>query len=338
MKNKFIKLTGLTMLAVFSLFSLTGCTTKNTAPTNSGPDAAVQENQVKLDTQVEQGTQATQDSEDVQTKSGETRIIDTEDGQVEIPVNPARVVIQSYVGDLLAMGVTPVAGDMDPVLFDGLPEGAAYTFLDNYEPETIMDLEPDLIIILKRSTNTDYDKLSLIAPTIKMADLEMSTEERVNYLGELLGKEEAAKKAIEDYLQLADENKQKLINAGITDKEITVIEGPYIFGEKYGRGSDVVYNFLGFRAPEKLQKEFDAGNYYLEASMEVLHEYCGDYILRSVYDGSEDLTADVVWNNIDAVKNGHVIEIDFNQFFARDIYVMSKQITYITEAILETAK
>ncbi len=328
MKNKDIKLTGLTMIAMLSLFLLAGCGRNDTAATNSDTGKTLKENSTEIDTG---NTQS-------QTETEKTRIIKTEQGDVEIPANPVRIVIQSYVGDLLSMGVKPIGGDMDPALFDGLLDGTDYKRLENFEPETIMGLEPDLIIVLQSYKEVDYDKLSLIAPTVKVDDLVMTTEERVNYLGELVGKEKEAKEATLAYFQLADENKQKLMDAGITDKEITVIEGPYIFGEKYGRGSDVVYNFLGFKAPEKLQKEFDAGNYYIETSMEVLHEYCGDYILRSVYDGAEDLSANVVWNNIDAVKNGNVIEIDFNQFFARDIYVMSKQITYITEALLETAK
>jgi iron complex transport system substrate-binding protein len=281
-------------------------------------------------------------SEEVNTQSVEetdenkTKVVHTDKGDVEIPVNATRIVIQSYVGDLLAFRVLPIGGDMDPKLFDDLLDNSEYKQIENFDPETVMALEPDLIIIQGKSESADYDKLSLIAPTIALNDLDMTTEERVLYLGELLGKEKEAQETIDSYINLAKENKQKLIAAGIENKTITVIEEPYIFGEKYGRGADVVYNFLGFTAPDKLQKEFDTGNFYAEVSMEVLHEYCGDYILRSIYEGAEDLSDNQVWNNIDAVKNGNVIEIDFNQFYARDIYVMSKQMNFITEALLAT--
>jgi iron complex transport system substrate-binding protein len=280
-------------------------------------------------------TETTQ-SFNAESKLQETRTVTTLKGDIEIPVNPKRIVIQAYAGDLLAMGVKPIAGDISQELFDELLKDEVYTQLADFEAETVMALDPDLIIIMEGYKSGDYDKLSKIAPTVLVDDMTMSTEERVAYMGQIVGKEEAAQQAVGRYQQLAEDSKKRLVEAGITGKTMTVMEGTYLFGEKYGRGADVVYNYLGFTAPEKLQKVFDTGERYTEVSMEVMPEYCGDYILRSVYEGAEDLSDDSIWQSMEAVKNGHVIEIDFEQFFARDIYVMSKQISYITEALLET--
>jgi iron complex transport system substrate-binding protein len=322
------KLFSTTAMFIVSLALIAGCGQSNNDLVN------IEENKTLTQETTTQNSENTKPSEE--TKAKETKVVKTEKGDVEIPVNPTRVVIQSYVGDVLSLGVKPVGGDMEPTLFDSLLENFDYQKLDNFDPENVMALEPDLIILQEGSKNADYDALSQIAPTIILKDIEMTTEERVLYLGEILGKQEEAKKAIDTYTNLANENKQKLIAAGIENKTITIMEGSYLFGSKYGRGADVAYNYLGFTAPDKLQKEFDAGNLYMEVSMEVLNEYCGDYILVSVYEGAEDWSDNEVWNNIEAVKNKNVIEIDFNQFYARDIYVMSKQMNYITEALLST--
>ena len=42
------------------------------------------------------------------TTKKETKMVKTEMGEIEIPVNPQRVLVNWYVGDLLALDITPV--------------------------------------------------------------------------------------------------------------------------------------------------------------------------------------------------------------------------------------
>jgi iron complex transport system substrate-binding protein len=106
----------------------------------------------------------------------------------------------------------------------------------------------------------------------------------------------------------------------------------------YGRGSQIIYEYLGMKGPEKLQHNIET----LEAanaqsiSFEVLHDYAGDYIFRSSYDGMVDLSDHTIWNNIPAVKEGRLIEISFGLSYYNDIYSLDKQLDFIVESLLAT--
>lgn len=267
-----------------------------------------------------------------------TRVINTIMGEVEVPVAPKRIASFGYPGDLIAMGITPVCGDTQSRLFDGIVDDENYTYLQADEYEEIMKLEPDLILISNVANEEMYHKLSAIAPTILTDAINLSLPERIALTGDVVGIGEAAQKAMEEFEIEAQKYKQELMEAGIEKKTITVMEGNYLFSSQYGRGADIVYNYLGFQAPEKLQESFDKGEMYLEVSMETLSQYCGDYILNSVWEGSEDLSQNEVWNSIPAVQNNQVIEIDFSDYFSRDLYTSKKQMKLLTESFLSIAE
>lgn len=71
--------------------------------------------------------------------------------------------------------------------------------------------------------------------------------------------------------------------------------------------------------------------------MEVLPEYIGDYVVRSSYEGMDDLTVNPIWNSIPAVKEGRMIELSFNLSYYSDIYSLDEQLDFIVEQLLATA-
>ncbi|OKP99106.1 ABC transporter substrate-binding protein [Paenibacillus sp. P46E] len=116
-----------------------------------------------------------------------------------------------------------------------------------------------------------------------------------------------------------EESKQKLKEAGILEHTISIMEGgnnrsmAVVTRKQFGRGSQVIYEYLGMKAPEMVQQKIDsaAGGDGEPVSFEVLARYSGDYIFRSSYEGMADLTQDPIWNSIPAVKEGRLMEIDF---------------------------
>ncbi|YCI23092.1 hypothetical protein M1D71_18405 [Paenibacillus sp. Z3-2] len=138
-----------------------------------------------------------------------------------------------------------------------------------------------------------------------------------------------------------EESKKTLADAGILDKTVSIVEGGLkgmvvVESKQYGRGSQALYEYLDMKAPEIVQKKIDvvseAGGSNL--SMEVLPEYIGDYVLRSVYEGADNLTNDPIWSSILAVKEGRLIEIDFEFFYYSDIYSVNKQLDFVVEKML----
>ncbi|MDC6270162.1 hypothetical protein [Lysinibacillus fusiformis] len=92
-----------------------------------------------------------------------TKIVSTVKGDVEIPVDPKRVVTDTYPGFLLTLGIKPVGTQelymKSPYLKD-YNEGITY-FEDSLE--AVVDLKPDLIIT---GDEKKYEAFSKIAPTV----------------------------------------------------------------------------------------------------------------------------------------------------------------------------
>lgn len=316
MKNKLIKPIYLLCVGIILAFGLIGCT--NTGTAKSDEDVSVENS-----------------SKDV----SENRTISTILGDVEVTANPQRVVVQYLMGDVISLGVEPVG--MSEVY-----DGAAYHEITkdikdlghfaSWDLEAVMLLNPDLIITIDKE---QVEKLSKIAPTVYVPYGDISTEERVKLIGQVLNKEKEAKEVIENYYSNIESSKKKLQEDGFKDLTISVLEGDEksmgVKGKKFGAGM-VAYDALSLNAPEKVQKNIiDKDSFAEEISFEVLPEYCGDFIIRNVYEGVADLTKNEIWNSLPAIKNNRLIEMEFGLSYYTDIYSSNAQVDYITNALIE---
>lgn len=276
----------------------------------------------------------------------QTRVVSTVKGDVEVPVNPERVVVLFYIGDVLSFGMTPVG-------YSSIYDGAAFEeeLTDNtglgswFEPnlEAVLDLNPDLIIM--PDNEKLYLQLEKIAPTIVLT-LAMPLDQRLMKIGEVLGKEKEAKELLNSFHTKVEDSKKKLQDAGIFDKTVSIMEGgkgmmSVVTSYGFGRGSQIIYEYLGMKGPESIRQELEAGkdkDNAMDVSLEKLPDYAGDYVFRSSYEGMEDLTSHPVWNSIPAVKEGRLIEIDFGLAYYSDIYSLDKQLDFVVESLLATVK
>lgn len=261
--------------------------------------------------------------------------VSTVRGDVEVPANPKRVIATYGMGDVLALGVKPVA------TYDA--KGSAYEkevadlpVWEKFEPEEIMQYDPDLIIVINEEK---IDEFSKIAPTVYIPFTTLSMEERITFLGEVLNKKEEASKVLSEFKEKVASAKNKLDAKGIMDKKFSIFEsnqkgGVWAYGDKWGRGGDMVYSQLGFKAPDVIQNEIIAKDQYREISLETIKDYAGDYIIFSGEVG--ELANNPVWQSIPAVKEGHIIPIDFTLFYDIDIYSSNVQLEYLMDKLLES--
>ncbi|MDQ0091975.1 iron complex transport system substrate-binding protein [Paenibacillus anaericanus] len=275
----------------------------------------------------------------------QTKTVSTVKGDVEVPVNPQRVVVLYLLGDVLALGVKPVGSS-------SAYEGAAFekelagsTDLGTWfepSPEAVLALDPDVIIVPSEET---YQMLYQIAPTVYIPYEKMSVDERLKQIGEVLGKEGESQTLLDNFYAKVEQSKQKLKDAGILDKRVSIMEGgkgemSVISSKQYGRGSQVIYEYLGLKGPELIQQEIetsDSGGVH-NLSFEVLPKYAGDYIFRSSYEGMVDLSDNAIWNSIPAVKEGRLIELSFGLSYYNDIISLDKQLDFIVDSLLATVK
>lgn len=276
-----------------------------------------------------------QTKETAQEATVETRVIDTAQGEVEVPANPKRVIVTYCLGDALALGVKPAATfDVTGVAYE--KELEDIPVWEKFEAEQLIAYEPDLFIVVNQE---QYDIASKIAPTILIPFREQSMEERVRFIGDVLNKQEEAELVLKEFNLKLEEARAALAGKNILEKTFSVIESDgnraiWVYGDKYGHGGELLYSSLGFRAPEIVEKEIIAGEQYKEVSLEVISEYIGDYIIIAW--GLNGLEGNKIWESLPAVKNGNVIPVDFNLFFYNDIYSSNVQLDYLMDALLKT--
>ena len=109
---------------------------------------------------------STDKKNDAKGKKSETITYQSENGKVEVPANPQRVVVlSSFAGNVMSLGVNLVGVDswskQNP-RFDSKLKNVAEVSDENVEK--IAELNPDLIIGLSNIKNVD--KLKKIAPTV----------------------------------------------------------------------------------------------------------------------------------------------------------------------------
>ncbi|SHN59857.1 iron complex transport system substrate-binding protein [Paenibacillus sp. ov031] len=289
-------------------------------------------------------TQQTTQSEVSDTKASEavsqTRTISTVKGDVKVPNNPQRVVVDYLVGDVVALGVTPLG--VARAARDGKEAVFANQITDSIkvamEPEDVMTLEPDLIILAWGDEN--YEDLSKIAPTIYVPYGDMTTEERIHFIGDVLNKQEEAKAVLSAYAGKIEEAKLALQNAGLSDVTITMGEfsdkSNYIAGAKHAVG-DLVYNELKMKAPSKVQTDIiDSDKYWGDISMEVLAAYIGDYLIA--IGDTKVPTDNTVWKSLPAVQHNRIVTVGTSLSWSTDIMTSSALIDHIVNQLLTMAK
>lgn len=278
------------------------------------PAANTQNNAAAANTSTEEAANTTggNDSAAAETASG-TVTYQSENGPIEIPANPKRIVALTNAPNVVALGGTLVGVDTwtmnNPLFTDKLKDVA---IVSEENPEKIFALEPDLIIAGSHMKN--LDKLSEIAPTIiytwgKLDYLSQQVE-----IGKVLNKEAEAKAWVEDFTTRAKAVGEEIKAKIGKDATVSVLEYDsksfYVFGNNWARGTELLYQMMELNMPEQAKKDALGPGYYT-LSNEIIPEYAGDYIVLSQNkEAQNEFLQSNTWKNIPAVKNGHVIEID----------------------------
>lgn len=271
-------------------------------------------------------------------KSAETIIYQSENGPVEVPAHPQRVVVLSnFTGHVMALDV-PLVG-VDKWAKSNPRFSEALQNVEEVSDETlekVMELEPDLIIA--ESKNKNIEQFRQIAPTVIITYGKTDYLTRFLEIGKLLNKEKEAQAWIDDFQKRAKQAGEEIRAKIGADATVTVFESYekalYVFGDNWGRGTEIVYQEMKLGMPEKV-KEHALKEGYHALSLEVLPEFAGDYMILSK-DGSADLSFQdtETYRNIPAVKNNRVFEVDARTFFYNDPVTLEYQLEFITKSFL----
>lgn len=284
-------------------------------------------------------------SETTDTKASETEdepttiTYESETGPVEVPADPKRVVVlATYAGNVAALNVNLVGVDSWSKSNPGYDSYLAdVEEVSEENLEKIIELDPDLII--GSSTTQNLDKIKEIAPTVTF------TYGKVDYLtqhleiGKLLNKEKEAQAWIDDFKERSAVAGKEIKAKIGEDATVSVIENfdkqLYVFGDNWGRGTEVIYQAMGLNMPEKVKEmALEAGYYAL--SLEVLPEYAGDYVIFSkVADQDNSFQETDVFKNIPAVQNGQLFEANAEEFYFNDPISLDYQLEFFKDSFLK---
>lgn len=262
----------------------------------------------------------------------------SEEGPIEVPANPQRVVVvSSYAGNVAALGVNLVGVDSwskENPRYDQYLADAEEVSEESLEK--IIELDPDLIIGL--STAQNLDKLKEIAPTVTF------TYGKVDYLtqhleiGKLLNKEKEAQDWIDGFKKRAKTSGEEIKAVIGENATVSVIENfdkqLYVFGDNWGRGTEILYQEMGLAMPDKVKEMALSAGYYA-LSLEVLPEFAGDYIVFSkTADQDNSFQETDVYKNIPAVQNNHVFEANAKEFYFNDPISLDYQLEFFKESFI----
>jgi len=268
----------------------------------------------------------------------ETVTYQSETGPVEVPSNPKRVVLLSgFTGNVLSLGVEVVGVDTwsknNPTFEEELKD---VTEVSDENLEKIIEVEPDLIIGL--STIKNLDKLQEIAPTVTYTWGKLDYLTQHVEIGKLLNKEEEAQAWVDDFQNRAQAAGEEIRAKIGEDATVSVFEAYdkdlYVFGDNWARGTEILYQSMNLKMPEKV-KEMALKDGYYTLSTEVLSEYAGDYIVLSKYAEADTAFQETeTYKNIPAVKNNHVFEMSGNGASFSDPVTLEKQLEFFKKSFL----
>lgn len=282
--------------------------------------------------------------------TGMRSFIDATGVAQDIPANPRRIVTTQYLDALLALGVKPVgAGSwvMDANYQKGKIDGVA----DLGNPvafEKILEFDPDLILVTEGEKPEAMGQFRKIAPTVVVPFVGGDVYKQVRDVAAVLNMEKKAEQWIAGLEAKAAEMKGKLKGQFKPDDTFTLYwvygkDNLRVFGAR--NLGHVFYRMLGLNPPEmirsKIAQDPDYNNFVSETiSMETLPEYSGDYIVMCIYDQEarngmfKQLQESLLWNNLPAVKNGHVIYVDADPWATYSPLAIQSQLEQVSDLLL----
>jgi len=260
----------------------------------------------------------TTESEKENSKDTSEVTVESAMGDVTIPSGVERIMAPFHEDALLALGVTPVAkwaiGEtVQTYLEKDLKDVPSIEW--NLPLEQVLDHEPELLILENNMDGYEgsYEEYNKIATTYVMTkETQADWRKQIETFGKILGKEDAAKKALSDYEAKVTKAKEQ-IKGAIGDETVAaiwVVGNQFFLFENNRHSADVVYNELGINQPTLVKELGDAkSSQWNPLSVEKLSELDADHVFLLALEGEqgiETLNNSAVWQSTPAAQNGNV--------------------------------
>lgn len=261
---------------------------------------------------------------------------ETVKGTIEYPENPT-IYADYNVGEWLYLDADIIGADMTyPVKsWSDIADEQGVANISE-DMEQIAALKPDLIYTIHEDF---YDQYSTIAPTIYIPYGTYSPEELLVEFGKIIGKEDVANEWVNNFETSLDELATEIDNPELTVSIVDAWSGtPTMYGANFGRGGYILYDKLGLKGTEKAEEDYIRNeNSYMEVDAESMLQYVGDvlFIVDNGQGSLEAVQSLATYQDLEAVKEGHVYVINNDIFGYSDPYSLDNQVEALKE-IYET--
>lgn len=265
-------------------------------------------------------------------------------GETVMPENPSKIVCIKLEDLALALGVELTACQQlegyyleDQIQSSGIASISVDEESNTVNLEQVLSYEPDLILLRDSFEPSVYEELSKIAPVaaFDLKDAEVS----LLAMGKALGMEQESIARLEQYHKKLDDAREAL--AAVTDNETALVrvmkKEVRLYPASTNDMSRFLYQDLGL-IPDPMAEEYDNKD-SLAISMELLPELTADHIFLVAGYGTaggdsdqeakkrlEEMKQDPFWQEVPAVKNGNVYEVDFRLWLAHGIIAVEKKV------------
>ena len=241
------------------------------------------------------------------------------DKKYEIPAKVQKIATASLesMEDAALLGVKPVGaltvgGELPSYLAEDLK--GAKSIGEKMQPsyETLLQLEPDVILGSSKFPAEVSEKMNKVATTIPFSHISTDWEDNLRLMGELSGKKDEAEKILSDYKENAAKAKENLSDK-LKDKKVVVLRlragSLYVYPENI-YFNPVLYQDLGLTVPEAVKN----AKAQEVISLEKLAEMNPDYVFLQFEKSEnpetpkalEELQSNSIWKSTEAVKDGNV--------------------------------
>ncbi|AJY76806.1 ABC transporter substrate-binding protein [Paenibacillus beijingensis] len=283
-------------------------------------------------------------------------------GETIVPENPQRIVSIALDDMLLSLDLPIVYASTwgeNHYLANKLKEKNVEVdnVLDNIiNFERILAAAPDLIIAADWIEQADYDKLSKIAPTLLFVRDEWQLE--IVKIAQYTNKEEQAQTVLEANLKQAEQAREMIKQASKENATVAFLRTndktaflwfPFPKESAEKNYIDVLYNELGMepdRLTGELMKQNPNEQYGVELSLEKLPEIDADYLFvtagssgkseesnKKMLDRLAEIEKLKVWQEIPAVKNGHVYKVSARHWMTNGPYADEMKINDVVQSL-----
>ncbi|WP_418301749.1 helix-turn-helix domain-containing protein [Lysinibacillus fusiformis] len=257
---------------------------------------------------------------------------------------PRRIVAFQYSGDLLALGIQPIAAPFTPWEVSPLIHQELGSAIDIEQGiHQLEKIEVDLIIAPEYLYYWPgkLEKLEQIAPILILPWNQLDRLEEVQLIGKIIGREAEANEWIEHYQSLTHIAATKLklglqVNVGLYEvwEDYTIC-----IWNTTARATYNLYNGLRLTPHPRIQQEVLAVNSHLYIDEEVLADYAADVmfvVLPEDYynDFSEKLLKRKAWSQLQDDPSRKIIPIRLNEFWCNDGLALEKQLYIMLEKLL----